>query len=340
MAEYFMTSFWAAGLAEGIPQTIFWALIAILVILAIAGVAYYFRSPAHIDLRQVAGSRIALAVGDRFAPSDRFTGFVHEKSGASIVLMELPPAAFDEIKLGNVAETFTARGVLGVEQQSLSGRHGDYIYLRGEQNTPLVDYAKYILIFRESGVTGVVTANIPVTALTSGLITGAEIERIFKSAKMKASAPKPPKPLTLSYLGPFEEDPSLLGTAKVYRLKSALPGAEASGLAAMFLVAPSLTGAPIPDLQLFAERAFDGIDQIRDKVVETMHELEIAGLHAVEVLGKGIDVSSGVPALVYQLVVEARHGGHFRFIGLAPESGRAHFLQEFRRIADSFRPAE
>ncbi len=279
-------------------------------------------------------------MSDRFAPSDRFAGFVHEESGASIALMELPLSAFERLqKLGNAEETFAAQGVTGVTQLKLPGRSGDYIYLRGEQNTTLVDYAKYILIFREGGMTGMVTANIPRAAMTSGILTGAEIETILASAAAQPDAAEGSTLFTLSYLGPFEEDLSLLGTTKGYRLKPREAAELSNGLTPLFLVAPSLTQARIPDLNLFAERTFNGIDQVRDKTLESTQTFNIDGLAAVEALGRGTDITTGEAALVYQLVIEARHGGYFRLIGLAPDKARDLFLSEFKKIAESLRPA-
>lgn len=341
-AEYSIMNLQAARFIDGMPGIVLWSSLAVcLGILGGFAAVHFGRRRAAPPLRQAAGSRIALAIGDSFAPSDRFTGFVHEESGASIVLMELPFPAFDRLrKMEDASATFAAQGVSAVRKLELPGRHGEYIYLRGEQKTALVDYAKYILIFRDHGLTGMVTANIPRAALASRLITKSDIETILKSVEVEEDAPQAPKLFTLGYLGPFEEDLSVLGTTKGYRLNGHAMVSHSGSLQPIFLVAPSLTQAPIPNLGFFAERAFNGIDQVRDKAVEAMTHLTVAGLNAVEVLGRGVDIGSGAAALVYQLVVEARHGGYFRLIGLAPESERSSFLSEFRKIGESFQPAE
>jgi hypothetical protein len=316
------------------------AFVAAAAVLALAAVLFYSRPKARMGFRQATGSRIALNVGDLFSPSDRFAGFVHQESGASIVTMELPPLAFDRfLKHETAEESFAAQGLEGVAQLTLPNRIGEYIYLRGEQNTALVEYVKYILIFRDGGMTGMVTANIPRAAIASGIVTGTEIETILASAAVRDDTLETPRLFTLAYLGPFEEDLSLLGTTKAYRLKSMERAEFAGPPQPLFLVAPALAQAPIPNLSRLAERTFNDIDQVRDKTIETIHPIEIAGLHAVEAYGRGVDAGSGAPALVYQLVVEARHGGYFRLMGLAPGESRDRFLREFRQMAGSFRPA-
>ncbi len=332
-----MTSFWAADVLSGIPRYAMWLVVISLIVLIVFFAAYLNRpQPFSAGVRQVAGSRIALGIGDRFTPSDRFTGFVHDASGASVALVELPSTAFDQLqRLGNAAQTFAAQGIANVTEQPLPGRSGEYMYLRGEQKTALVDYVKYILIFRERGLTGMVTANIPRVALTTGLLKGIEIESVLKSAQIQQDAPVAPALFSLGYIGPFEEDTSLLGTTKGYRLKTT--GTEKPAFKPIFLVAPSLTQAPIPDLAYFAERSFDGIDQIRDKIAETTASIEISGLKAVEISGKGLDSASQSSAIVYQLIIEAPHGGYFRILGLAPETEFPQFTHEFMKMGRSFR---
>ncbi len=335
-----MLSTGPAEILSGVPRYVMWSLIASGALLAALVLLYLSRLSAQPALRQPPGSRVALAIGENFSPSDRFTGFVDENSGASVVVVELPGAAYEQLKrLGDTAQAFEAQGLLNVERVTLRGRQGDYVYLRGQQKTALVDYAKYVLIFPEQGLTVMITANIPEAALTSGAVTGAAIETIFASATVKPEAMQADSLFTLGYLGPFEEDLSLLGTTKGYRLRGEGPARpDDPGLRPLFLVAPSLTQAPIPNLSLFAERSFQTIEQVRDKSIEARNALTVAGLDAFEVLGAGTDARSGEPCLVYQVVIEAAHGGYFRLVGLAPASEREKYLAEFRRISESFAP--
>lgn len=328
----------------GVPRYVLFSLAVSLLLLAVFLIFYFTRMSAPAPLRQPPGSRVALAIGEHFAPSDRFTGFIDEKSGASVVVLELPAAAYEQLKrIGNMADAFEAQGLLQVERVKLPSREGEYICLRGHQKTALVDYAKYVLIFPAKGMTVMLTVNVPEAALTSGAVTGTEIERIFRSATVMADAMEAPALFRLDYLGSFEEDLSLLGTTKGYRLNGRGTGAQDGDdakLRPLFLVAPSLNQAPIPNLTLFGERAFQTIEQVQEKRIEQQRDVEVAGMKGVEVIGNGIDAKSGEPAIVYQLVLEARHGGYFRLVGLAPAVERDKYLPEFSKIARSFQPLQ
>lgn len=322
---------------SGIPLLAVSITVFAIVVLGGAAVLYRWHSRRRYALRQAPGSRIAVAISEDFVPSDRFAGFVHEKSGASIMLLELPPGAFGPLQEFQAAkQAFEAQGASSVTVLPLPHRSGEYIYVRGEQSTQLVDYAKYVLIFRENGATGMVTATIPRAALDSGIVTGAQIERILASATLLKSMPQAQPLFALSYLGPFEEDLSFLGTTKGYRLKPEAAPAGGESLQPAFLVAPSVPVAPVPNPVFFAERSFHQIDQVRAKTLETLSQLTIAGLPAVEAVGNGTDAGTGEAALVYQLVVQARDGGYFRLIGLAPERSREQYLAHFRKMAASF----
>jgi len=337
-----MTGVWQE-LAESLPRHywIFWICAA--VALSIAVCSFRSRSFGRNILRQAPGSRIALAVDETFVPSDRFAGFVHEASGASFVLIDLPLVAFEQFgKLGNAAERLKAEGVGAISRHLLPSRGGDYIYFRGEQTTPVRDYAKYILIFREAGATGMVTANIPVALLSSGAVTEARIETILASATIRPATAEAKPLFSMSYSGPFEEDLSLLGTTKGYRLGAAAManGGKGREPQPLFLVAPSLAGVPVTDLGEFARRAFDAIEQFRDKQLLETSRAKIDGLDAVEAIGRGTDGGTGRPTLLFQVIVAGKKGGYFRLLGLAPEDARGEFLPEFRKMARGFRPLD
>src|SRR5262245_59195149 len=51
---------------------------------------------AAADIRQAPNSRTALEIPERFQPSDRFSGFIDDQSGASFLIVEMPAIAYEE----------------------------------------------------------------------------------------------------------------------------------------------------------------------------------------------------------------------------------------------------
>ncbi|MBC8049604.1 MAG: hypothetical protein H7X92_05585, partial [Chitinophagales bacterium] len=289
--------------------------------------------------RQAPNSRIAMELADSFKPSDRFSGFVDDNSSTSIVIIELPADAYEQVRtLGDNPTALAAQGVTGVTKSELKGREGEHVYLTGAQQTPLVDYAKFILIFREKGVAAMITANVPEAALTSRAISKEDVEAALASAEVRDEASGANALFELGYLGPFEEDVSLMGNTKGYRLKADAGATPGEKLRPFFLVAPSLHKLPLNLVEETATKAFKSLDQFRDAEITQLRKVTIAGLQGVEITGEAADWKSGEAAGLYQIMLPGAGGGYFRLVGFGPKAGWGDSLAEFRKIAESFRP--
>lgn len=300
----------------------------------------YFKAFARPAYQQAPNSRIALQLEKSFKTSDRFSGFVDDKSSASIVIIELPEESFEQIKtIGNNPAALAAQGVTDVKTAELPGREGDYVYLQGMQKTPLVDYQKYIFIFKENNVCAMITVNVPEAALQSRVITSADIEAILASAAVRETSGTEFTLFELGYTGPFVEDLSLLGNTKGYRLASdAGDKADQTKLRPFFLIAPSLHKLPVVELEQSARKAFHSIDKFKDFTMTSSAPARVGGLQGFEITGEAVDTQNGEHAGLYHLMLAAEGGGYFRLVGIAPKAEMETYLAEFRRISESFRP--
>ncbi len=311
---------------------------AVLALLFLIGVLYA-RAWGKPTYQQAPNSRIAVQIESSFKPSDRFSGFIDDRSSASVVIIEFPAENYDQIKtLGQNPEALAAQGVTKVKTAELPGRSGDYVYLTGTQKTPLVDYEKFILIFRERNVAAMITANVPDAALAARAITRGDIEAILASAKVLDRDGETIKLFELSYLGPFVEDLSLMGSTKGYRLaKDPSPERGTGDLSPFFLVAPSLHKVPVSDLEASARKAFQSIDKFHNYVVSAEAPIAVSGMRGMEIIGEASEAQSGQMAGLYQVFLAPEGGGYFRLVGMAPSSEFADYLPEFRRMTQSFR---
>ncbi len=299
----------------------------------------FLRVLSEDTWQQAPNSRIALQLPKTFKPSDRFSGFIDDNSSASVVIIELPSEAYEQVKrLGDNPDALASQGVTDIHQESLSNRKGEHVYLRGLQRTPLVDYAKFILIFRENGTVAMITANVPEAALKSRAITEQQIEAVLASARVREKAKAGPVLFELGYLGDFEEDVALLGSTKGYRLKGEGAGEESERLRPFFLVAPSLHKLPVDAVEDTARKAFGSIEQFRGVEIGDLRKVQVAGMEAVEITGEAEDAQTGEAAGLYQLLIPAKGGGYFRLVGISPKGDMERYLPEFRKMAESFQP--
>lgn len=291
-------------------------------------------------LRQAPNSRVAMEVPENFTASDRFSGFVDEKSGASFVIMEMPGAAYDDLKtIGDKADALAQKGIVEIRKVELPGRAGDHVYVTGRQNTPAGDYGKYIFVLREADLTAMITANVPRQAIDSKTVTPAQIERAFLSATVKAEALKGADLFSLGYLGPFKETITVLGSSKAYSLTGKIPeaGVARPNVDPIFVVSPSASRQPIPDVRSAAQTSFRSIGGLSSHEVKSEKDVVIAGLKGYEISGEGMD-RNGTRTGLYVVLLAMEGGGYYVMAGSASAADMPTYLPEFQRIALGFAP--
>ena len=296
---------------------------------------------AAADIRQAPNSRTALDIPERFQPSDRFSGFIDDQTGASFLIVEMPAVAYEEVKkLGDRADALAQKGVVDTRTAQLPGRSGDYVYIVGKQKTLAGDYGKHILIMREHEVTVMITANIPQQAVDSKAVTPQQIERAFTTATVKAERAQGEELFRLGYLGPFKESISILGSSKAYSLTGKVPepGSQAAAADPVFVVSPSVDKAEITDIRTAAQNFFRTFAGLSGQEIKSEKPVTISGLAGYEIIGEGQNQKAGVSSGVYIVLLSGDKGGYYMLAGSARASDMPTYLPEFQKIASGFQP--
>jgi hypothetical protein len=310
-----------------------------------AGAAMFGLSATCADVRaeprQAPGSRVALDVGAAFSPSDRFSGFVDEKSGASFVIVEMPASAYEEVKqIADRADALAAQGLREPAKSELEGRKGEYVYFTGKQTSLDRDFVKFVLILRENGVTAMVTANIPEAALTDATFTKAQIETTLANVAVKDETSKGAELFRLGYLGPFKEAFGLMGTSKGYSTSGQPPAQGDNRLAKepTLIVAPSTDIRLTVDPKTAAQRSFQTFGGMKESKIEGEKPVTIAGLKGHQIVGEAVEASSGSKIGIYLLLLAGDSGGYYAIVGTSPIADMPKMLPEFEKVAASFEP--
>lgn len=294
-------------------------------------------SSAPALARQIPGSRVVLDVPASYTAATRFSGYVDEPRGISIVVVEFPAVAYDEIAKGMTVEALASQQMTNAERATLT-RTGDYLYFTAEQAQAGTIYGKFLLVTRDKGVTVIVTVNVPKARLDAGDATAAEMETILTSARVADTAAAEKSLYTLGYLGPFKRAGLLAGTATLYTLDGVLAPATPDPSRAFFVAAPSLDERPVNDLDAFARRALEGTGGFTDVVVTGTRALTVAGLRGVELTATANDAREKRAMGMYQAVIVLSSGGYVRLLGQASAAEFEKLLPEFRRMAESYTP--
>lgn len=295
--------------------------------------------PAAARVQQAPASRVALDVPEGFEAARQFSGFIRPDIGASLVVVEMPAVAYEQLATGLTPEALQTKGIEKAAPAKLA-REGNYLYLKGEQKSAqgLVD--KFLMAFREDGVTALITANVPRQAIQDGSVSATAIEAVLASARIAGRAAESKALFHLGYLGPFKAAGTILGTTHAYTLDGRLEPQKPKDKRAILIVAPSLDKRVVPGDDAFAEALLAGLNGLREVKIVDRSRAAIAGLEAIEFVADAVDKADGSPVKLMQTVIRGRDGGYFRIVGQMPAEDATRLLPEMRKIAASFEPVE
>jgi hypothetical protein len=295
--------------------------------------------PAAARVQQAPASRVALDVPDGFEVARQFSGFIRPDIGASLVIVEMPAVAYEQLATGLTPEALQAKGIEKAAPAKLA-REGSYLFLKGEQKSAMGLVDKFLLAFREDGVTALITANVPRQAIQDGAVSAVGIETILASARIAERAAAAKALFQLGYLGPFKAAGTILGTTHAYTLDGRLEPQKPREKRALLIVAPSLDKRAVPGDDTFAETLLAGLSGLKEiKVVDRSRGV-IAGLEAIELVADAVDKADGSPVTVMQTLIRGKDGGYFRIVGQMPSQDADVLIPEMRKIAASFAPVE
>src|SRR5258706_3490531 len=288
------------------------------VMLLLAGLAAGFAvSPAQAIVMQPPGSRVALNLPVGYEPSDLFTGFVNQATGAAIIILEIPASGYEVLANGLTPDALAGKGVTAVKAGRLD-RSGEYLYMTAEQSSLAGTFAKYFVLFREADVTALVSANIPKDSVASGETRSEDVERMLASAHLAPSI-EAAKPLyVLGYSGPFKDAGVFLGRARLYTTDGKMQPPQVAMKQPNLIVAPSLDKRKIQSLDTTGRLALAGLDPERDVQAVEARELAIGGLKGVEHISPPGMAGAGEGSGIYQAILAPEGGGYFRIVGTAP----------------------
>ncbi|MGD9802710.1 MAG: hypothetical protein AB7E81_18355 [Hyphomicrobiaceae bacterium] len=290
-------------------------------------------------MQQAPASRVVIDLPDGYKPARLFTGFLNEAAGASLIVVEMPGEAYEQLANGLTPEALAAKGIMKAEAGKLD-RIEPYLYMRGEQMSGQGPVAKFMVAFKRHGVTALVTANVQKASIEAGTVTAADIEHMFTTATIAATAPPARDVFSLGYLGPFRPAGKILGASRAYTLDGKFEPSKAGVKRALLLVAPSLDLRPVTDAEAQAKALFKGLPGLKDTHVLNLRSIEIAGVPAIEIVGKAVDKDEGGEVSLYQVLVLPPRGGYYRLLGQVPMDDAGKLMPELSKIAQTFRIVE
>lgn len=282
------------------------------------------------------GVRVGLTPLVGLAAAKSFPGFETEDHSVKVLLTELPPAAYNEVK---IAFSANPNGTGGVKPESIETASGTAYYTVENANDGAAPVRRYSMILPGGTFSGYIAVQIPETA--SKIYTDDAVRQMFASAIVRKEVPVEEQLALLPY--------KLTDLSNFKTVRTVAPGAaliladgdEANGFeTAPFLVIGLLGASPQEpnDRARFAQQAATTIPGIRDAHITMSEPLRIEGQPAFETR---IDATSGkdnTPVTVVQWLRFTNGGSTLRMIGSAPRDQWLAAFPRFRAVRDGIQP--
>jgi hypothetical protein len=229
----------------------------------------------------IPGTTVTLAPPDGFTSSTQFSGFENKETGASVLIVEFPPEAYDQISTGlfgslDQARTEFAKRQIKVETRSeVDTPNGKIVLLKGEQVANGETYEKWMALFK-----GGKTVMLTVQAPEDESLEDEQVVALVKSVTLGQPQSIAERTATLPYrieaAEPFRVADILAGNTVL--LVVGPQNVDPSGNMPLLLVSPQLSGGPIGDkVEAAAEALLAGTVGLKEAKIEKRGPVTFAG---------------------------------------------------------------
>ena len=284
------------------------------------------------------GSAVGLLPPAGMRPADGFTGFQDSGAGASVLIAELPPAAYAAISTLDDAAfqqrqniTVTARRAL-----KLADAGAQAMLLTGTQQAGGVLYRKYMLLAGTPALTAVVTMQVPDT---SAAYPGRLAEATMQSVAFRPAPSLDEKvralPFTLRDLAGFRVSQTLAGNGLILTEgpSDVVRDAEQP---VMVVVRNRLPDMSVEGRGAVAMGRFSAA-RLREPAFRRTQSYMTGDIawHVIE--ATGADSGTGRQHYAMQ-VLRLVPGGYLQALGIARAEAREAVASRFQKVADGMEP--
>jgi hypothetical protein len=279
----------------------------------------------------IPGTKVRLTPPAGFAPSKQFPGFLHEESGASIMVTEMP-APYSKITEAFTKESLATQGMTWLAQRphTISGKTGVLLHLR--QSAQGTVYLKWLIAVGTEQETVLITATFPEAVKAQW---SAALENAVLGAQWDAAAVVDPLAgLNFS----IKDEPEMklarrMSSALLLTKDGTLPGKPTTD--PMLVIASSISEVLIGDLPQFAAARLNEITQITGATIKQQSAVTIGGLKGSEIIAEAEWKTPQAPVTVFLTMLQDGNN-YFIIQGFAARTEQQKYLPIFKRIAQSF----
>jgi hypothetical protein len=296
-------------------------------------------SPAHAaDPVYPTASHIGLVAPGAMKPSPNFRGFVDPATGASILVVELPPEAATKIEGEMTQEAIKRQGLTEEKRETLDLKSGKALLVVGEQAAGGKTVRRWIMLTSGNDFGGLVAVQIPDDARAA--YSDDSVRTALLSTVVRPVVPAnellellPVKFDNLAGLRPFR----VLGNASVFLTDGAKDTLDAVTQPIFIVSVASGSPEDAANRPNFARSLFTGLAEFKDVHIISTDMLMLDNKPTHEIQAEAKDAKSGTPMKLVQWV---RFGNRafIRFVGAARADDWPQAFPKFRAVRDGVEP--
>jgi hypothetical protein len=282
--------------------------------------------------KSVVGTRVSLIPPSGFTPSERFPGYSQESTGSSIMVTEFS-APLAETSSGLTSPSALAkRGMVLLKKQQVvvDGQAG--ILAQVKQNFQEAEYLKWLLLFGDGKESVLITAAFP-KELES------QLSEAMKASILTARLDSKKNVSPLEGLNFFITEKGGLRLAKrmanllLYTRNGIFPSKDLND--PIFVVGQSLRDVGIGDAEAFVKARVRQTAEVTDVEIERSNKVTIDNLEGYEIVAKAKDKQSGLPMVIYQVILFEGQGYYLMHGMVSSQNGQSS-LVVFKEMSRSF----
>ncbi|MDI4666667.1 hypothetical protein K9U40_20420 [Xanthobacter autotrophicus] len=280
------------------------------------------------------GSAIGLVPPSGMVEGQAFAGFEDRAHSASLLIVDMPPDAYEQIEAGFTDAALASKGITLEKREAFPIEGGKATLFTGTQTAGPATLRKWVLLVGTSQLTGLLTLQVPESEAAA--YPDAAVRAAFATLKVRSVQDQVSAlPFVATNLAGFRPVRALGGSALVLTdgPKDVIEGVEQP----LFVVSVGM-GAPRDDeRRQFALRLLSTLPGVKDLKLERAEPQRISGQSGFEVMANGIDVKTGAPVKVVQWI---RFGptAYVRMVGVTRLDAFPDTYDRLRALRDGVEP--
>ncbi len=244
------------------------------------------------DAQPVPGTSVTMVPPENFTPASAFSGFENQEEMASILIVEMPAQAYEEIRsalfsdVGSARKKFASKGIAVTDLKTLKGLSGTVRVVSGTQEAMGVTHNKWVAL-----VQGEKTVMITVQAPQDAEPGEKEVFRALASVRLGGEPSREEKlaalPFTVKAAPPFRIVNTVAGSSVL--LTAGELDVDPQGTQPLVVVATQLGDVTTADPHVLAKRLLAGSHRLENARIEKQESVRFAGGDGILLAGRAAD---------------------------------------------------